>query len=156
MLTKTIEFEDYDGNMRKETYYFGLNKAEVIKWMATDGDYTLDKVLERIYTERNGKKIVETFEDIIHRSYGRKSVDGKKFEKSEEIWNDFYQTEAYSALFMELLTDAKKAAEFMNGILPKSLSDEIAKTLKENPEQLPEEIREQASKIFETGSMPVA
>lgn len=137
MLKKTIEFEDYDGNMRKEDHYFNLNKAEVIKWLTTTGDYTLDKVLDRLSTERNGKKIMEIFEGLIHLSYGKKSLDGRKFEKTDEIWNDFYQTEAYSVLFTELVTDARKAAEFVNQIIPKSLSNEVEKIIKENPQVLP-------------------
>lgn len=138
MLKKTIEFEDYDGNMRKEDHYFNLNKAEVIKWLTTTGDYTLDKVLDRLSTERNGKKIMEIFEGLIHMSYGKKSLDGRKFEKTDEIWNDFYQTEAYSVLFTELVTDARKAAEFVNQIIPKSLSNEVEKIIKKNPQALPD------------------
>ena len=89
MLKKTFTFEDYDGNTRTEDHYFHLNQAELIKWLTTTGDYTLDKVLDRLSTERNAKKIMEIFEGLIRASYGRKSLDGRKFEKSEEIWNDF-------------------------------------------------------------------
>lgn len=142
MLKKTIEFEDYDGNKRKEDHYFNLNKAELLKWLTTTGDYTLDKVLYQISKERNGKKIMETFEELIHLSYGRKSLDGRKFEKSEEIWEDFYRTEAYSNLFMELVTDAKKSADFVNKIIPKSLSDEVEKIIKDNPQMVPELLKE--------------
>lgn len=141
MLKRTIEFEDYDGNMRKEDHYFNLNRAEVIKWLTTTGDYTLDKVLDRLSTERNGKKIMDIFESLIKSSYGKKSLDGRRFEKSEEIWNDFYQTEAYSVLFTELVTDAKKAADFVNKIIPKSLSDEAEKFIEEHPERVPEHLR---------------
>lgn len=142
MYKKTIEFEDFDGNIRKEDHFFHLNKSEVIKWLTTSGDYTLDKVLERLSTERNGKKIIEAFENLIHMAYGRKSLDGRKFEKTEEIWKDFYQTEAYSILFMELITDAKKAAEFVNKIIPESLSKEVEKIIKEDPKKLPESVRD--------------
>lgn len=142
MYKKTIEFTDYNDIVRKEDHYFHLNKAEVIKWLTTSGDYTLDKVLERLSTERNGKKIMEIFEDLIHRSYGRKSLDGRKFEKTEEIWNDFYQTEAYSVLFTELVTDAKKAADFVNRIIPKDLADEVEKIIKENPDGIPDAMKD--------------
>lgn len=144
MLKRTIEYEDYDGNVREEDFYFNLNKAEVIKWLTTTGDYTLDKVLDRLSTERNGKKIMDIFEGLIRLSYGRKSLDGRKFEKSDEIWNDFYQTEAYSALFTELVTDGNKAAEFVNKIIPQSLSSEVEKIIKEHPEQIPEQFRNQS------------
>lgn len=142
MLVKTIRFEDYDGNQREEKHYFNLNKAEVIKWLMTNGDYTLDKVIGQLSTERNGKKIMEIFEDLIRRSYGRKSLDGRKFEKSDEIWNDFYQTEAYSVLFTELVTDGKKAYEFVNAVIPKGLAEEAEKIIKEHPEEIPSEVRD--------------
>lgn len=142
MYAKQITYIDYEGVERRETHYFNLNKAELTKWLTTSGDYTLDKVLQRLSTERNGKKIMEIFEDLIKKSYGKKSLDGRKFEKTEEIWNDFYQTEAYSVLFMELVTDAKKAADFVNKVIPKDLADEVEKIIKDNPEGLPDNLRD--------------
>lgn len=142
MYKKTITFTDYDGVERTEDFYFNLNQAEIIMWLTTSGDYTLDKVLERLKAERNGKKIMEIFEDLIHRSYGKKSLDGRKFEKTEEIWNDFYQTEAYSVLFTELVTDAQKAATFVNKIIPSSLAEEAERIIRENPEGIPAELRD--------------
>lgn len=153
MLVKKITFEDYDGNSRTEDFFFNLNKAETYKWLTTSGDYTLDKVLERLSAERNGKKIMEIFEELIHLSYGRKSLDGRKFEKSEEIWNDFYQTEAYSVLFTELVTDAKKAADFVNKIIPKDLAGEVEKIIAENPEGIPDELKDYVGQQQQSGSV---
>ena len=47
-----------------------------------------------------------------------RSPDGRRFEKSDEIWADFEHTEAYSMLFIELATDADKASEFINAVFP--------------------------------------
>lgn len=142
MLVKRISFTDYDGNQRTEEHMFNLNQSEVIKWLTTSGEYTLDKLLLRLSKERNGKKVMEIFEDLIHRSYGVKSLDGRKFEKSEEKWKDFYETEAYSVLFTELVTDAKKAADFVNSVIPSELSDQIEKIMKDNPEGIPAELKD--------------
>lgn len=152
MLKRTITFTDYDDIERKEDHYFNLNKAEVTKFLTTTGDYTLDKVLQRLSTERNGKKIMEIFENLIKLSYGRKSLDGRKFEKSEEIWQDFYQTEAYSVLFMELVTDAKKAADFVNRIIPKDIANEVERIMEENPGGIPDTLKDYVSEKpkFET------
>lgn len=148
MLKKVIDYEDYNGTKRSEDHYFHMNKSEIIKWLTTSGDYTLDQMLMRIIKERNGKEIMSVFEDLIRISYGRKSVDGRRFEKNEEIWNDFYQTEAYSILFTELVTDAEKAVEFLNGILPKELSDEVEKAIKENPNGIPDELMDYAKPLL--------
>lgn len=142
MLVKKITFTDYDGTERTEEHCFHLNKAEVLKWLTTSGDYTLDKVLLRLQKERNGKRIVEIFDELIQMSYGKKSLDGRRFEKSKEILDDFVQTEAYSELFCELCYDAKKAAAFVNAILPKDLVEEVNKALADNPDGIPDEMKD--------------
>lgn len=145
MLKRIIEYVDYEGNNRKEEFYFNLNKAEVIKWITTTGGYTLDKLVLRLTTERNGKKIMEIFDNLLKISYGKKSLDGRKFEKSDEIWKDFAETEAYSQIFTELVTDAKKAADFINAVIPKELSDEIAKIMEQYPDGIPDELKDYIS-----------
>ena len=92
----------------------------------------LDKLVDKIVKERDGKKIVEIFKEIILKSYGEKSLDGKRFIKNQELTEAFMQTEAYSELFVELATNAEVAAEFINGIVPgdnKVSADDIIKEL---------------------------
>ena len=117
MLKLTKTFTDYDGNVRTEDFYFNLSKAELMKMeMGETGG--LEKLLRKIIAEQDNVKIMEYFDDIISRSYGVKSPDGREFVKSPELTKKFKETEAYSDLFMELCTDAKKAAEFVNQVLP--------------------------------------
>lgn len=142
MFKKTIKYRDYNGTQREGDFYFNLNQAEVIKWLTTSGDYTLDKVFQRLSEERNGQKIMEIFEDLIHRSYGRKSLDGIQFEKNDKIWTEFYQSEAYSNLFCELVSDAKKAANFVNKIVPEDMAKRVAEIMKNNPEGIPAEVKD--------------
>lgn len=144
MLKRTITYTDFDGRQRTEDHFFNLNKSEIVKWLTTSGDYTLDALLERLSTEKNGKEIMNIFEGLIKMSYGRKSLDGRKFEKGEEIWKDFYETEAYSELFMELVTDAKKAAAFVNQVIPADLASEVAKIVAENPNGIPDTLKDYA------------
>lgn len=124
MLKKNIKYVDYDGNDRAEDFYFNLNKAEVIELqLGTVGGLT--KTLEKIVQEKDTSRIIEYFKTIILRAYGEKSADGRRFIKSQELRDAFEQTEAYSELFMELASDAKMAAEFINGVLPKEAADAI-------------------------------
>ena len=83
-------------------------------------------MIQDIVKTQDGPAIMKIFKDIILKSYGKKSPDGKRFEKSEEISKAFEQTEAYSVLFMELVTDADAAAAFVNGIIPSDVAKEIA------------------------------
>lgn len=142
MYTRTITYTDYDGNERTEQHSFNLSQAELIKFLTTSGDYTLDKMLLQLQSERNGKEIMKIFENLIYTSYGKKSLDGRRFDKSEEVKRDFMETEAYSQLFTELVTDAKAAAEFVNAIIPKKLAADVQKAIEENPSAIPPEIKD--------------
>lgn len=57
------------------------------------------------------------FKDIILKSYGKKSDDGKRFIKSKELSEEFSQTEAYSELMVELIKDENAASTFVNGLI---------------------------------------
>lgn len=142
MYKKTIKYRDYDGNERADDCYFNLNEAEIIEWLTTSGDYTLDKLLEKLAKERNGKEIMRIFKDLIYRSYGEKSLDGRRFTKTPEVKANFMETEAYSVLFTELVTDAKAAAEFISKVIPSDLSSEVQKIMNENPDGIPDSIKE--------------
>lgn len=117
MLKKTITYTDYNGLERTEDFYFNLTKAEITEMeIAVDGG--MSQYLINIANEKNPKKIVDTFKDIVYKAYGVKSTDGKHFVKSKEVKDAFTYTEAYSNLFMELATNADAASMFMNGIIP--------------------------------------
>ena len=122
MYIKTINYTDYNGNTRTEDHYFNLTEAEALEMeMSTNGGFS--ERIKRIIAAQDTATLITIFKDLSKKSYGRKSLDGRKFEKSEEIFNEFKDTEAYSILFMELATDAKAATEFVNGIAPKKKSD---------------------------------
>jgi len=117
MLKKTITYTDYDGNQRTEDFYFNLTKAEITEMeLSVDGGFV--KMIGKIVDSQDNKRIAEIFKDLIIKSYGEKSPDGKKFMKNKEIQDSFAQTEAYSELFMELATNADAASAFVNGITP--------------------------------------
>lgn len=122
MLKKTITCIDFDGVEYTEDFYFNLTKAEVIELELSEKG-GLDKTIEKIVKEKDGKEIIKIFKDLIAKSYGEKSLDGRRFMKSEEILKNFTETQAYSELFTELGTDADAAAAFFKGIVPKDPKD---------------------------------
>lgn len=117
MLKKSITYTDYNGVERTEDFYFNLSKAEVMEMeLSTSGG--LAEMITRIVAAQDAPAIIKVFKDLVLKSYGVKSPDGRRFEKSDELRDEFAQTEAYSQLFMELATDADAAAKFVNGIVP--------------------------------------
>jgi hypothetical protein len=119
MLKKTIKYIDFDGNERTEDFHFNLTKAEVTE-MELSHKGGLLKTIEKVIQTQDHKQIVDIFKDLILRSYGEKSPDGRRFVKSQELKDSFVQTEAYSDLFMELASDAQMASAFVNGIIPQA------------------------------------
>ena len=117
MLKLTRTYDDYNGGTRTRDFYFNLTKAEVTE-MELSVDGGLVEMINRIVAAKDGKQIIALFKDIILRAYGEKSPDGERFIKNQALRDAFSQTEAYSDLFMELATDSKAAADFVNGIIP--------------------------------------
>lgn len=117
MLKKTITYTDYNDIERTEDFYFNLSKAELMEMeLGVVGGLSamLNKIVQSVETDQ----LISIFKQIILKSYGEKSPDGKRFMKSDEIAASFEQTEAYSELFMELATNADAAVTFIRGITP--------------------------------------
>lgn len=126
MLKKVIDYVDYDGNSRSEEAYFNISRPEALNWtteiigdeaISEDDTRDLETVLMEVVKTKSGKKIMDIFESLILKSYGKKSPDGRRFIKSKELSEEFRQTEAYSELFTELVTNADAAAAFVKGIV---------------------------------------
>lgn len=117
MLKRTLTYTDYDGNERTEDFYFNLTKAELAEMQMSESG-GLAKMLQKIVAEKDNKRIVEIFKNLVLMAYGEKSPDGRRFIKNQELRDSFSQTEAYSDLFMELAENAEAAAAFVNGVTP--------------------------------------
>ena len=130
MLKKSITYTDYNGNERTEDFYFNLTKAELMEMeMSTTGG--LAEAIKNIVAAQDAPSIIKIFKDLILKAYGEKSADGKRFEKKNgALAEAFAETEAYSQIFMELATDAKAAADFVNGIVPADLAKKAEESQK--------------------------
>lgn len=135
MLKKTITYTDYNGNDRTEPFYFNLSKAELMEMqLGTTGGF--DAMVQNIINAQDVPTLMTIFKEIILKAYGEKSADGKRFIKSEEISKAFSETEAYSNLYMELVTDAKAAANFITGLVPKEIGDKAKIEMAKNEKGL--------------------
>ena len=126
MLKKTITYVDFNGDEVSEHFFFHLSKAELVELeMSHQGG--LQEAIRRIVEAEDGKAIIAEFKNIILSSYGQRSADGKRFIKNQTLRDEFESTEAYSTLFMELVTDAEAAAVFVQGVIPHDMAEEAAK-----------------------------
>lgn len=123
MVSKTVTYEDYNGNQVTETCRFQLTRAELTKMEVNAEGGSMSKWLEKIIDTKNNRDIMEAFDMMLRASYGVRTEDGR-FKKSPALLEDFVSSGAYDTIFMELITSEKEAAAFVNGIMP-PLGDDL-------------------------------
>ena len=122
MKTMTIKYTDFNGVEREEALRFNLTEAELMDLnLSKKGG--LEETLKQIINTQDVPALADLFKSIINKAYGIKSPDGRNFIKSDKILADFTSTQAYSNLYMMLITDTDKATEFINGIVPQSVAE---------------------------------
>lgn len=120
MFKKVATYTDYNGVERTENFYFNLTQAEILEMeLSTTGG--LSAMIQGVIDAKDTPQLIKIFKELVLKSYGEKSADGRRFIKTPELTEAFAQTEAYSDIFMELATDEKAAAAFVQGITPKGL-----------------------------------
>lgn len=125
MIKKTVTYVDYNGVERTEDKYFNLSKAELVKMQYSEKGGMAEN-LQRAIDSNDEQQLMTIFDDLIVKSYGVVSPDGKTFVKNDEIRSEFVNSEAYSEIFMDLISNLDNATEFINGIIPAALRDNSA------------------------------
>lgn len=131
MYKKTITYEDYNGSTRTEDFYFNLTEAEVTEMqLSVKGGFA--EMINNMVKANDLGSLIGLMKEMIIKSYGIKSDDGRRFIKKPEYVEEFTETPAFSALYMELATDEKAAANFINKVMPAKFVAEAEKNAKEN------------------------
>lgn len=111
------KYTDYNGVERTENLYFNFSKAELME-MELSTKAGVEEMLRMMIATNDNAKIVQTFKDLILKSYGIKSEDGKRFIKTKELRDAFEQSEAYSEFFMDMILNKDGIqTKFINGVV---------------------------------------
>lgn len=133
MFSYVVEYEDYNGASHKETLYFNISAAELLRLQSTTpGGY--HAYIQRVVDSQDTGEVWTTFEDLIRISYGVKSDDGMHFMKirdGHKLVEDFIDTPAYDAFMMDIITNAELAAKFVDGVLPHDKIDRMANAVEQ-------------------------
>lgn len=138
MITKTLTYEDYDGNPITEEAYFHLTEADANEMITTFGDVGAE--FDRGLAEKNPMFIMNALRNLIRMSYGKKLPDGRfvKFDSEGRRLGDFFiSSDAYSELVNSLISDENAIPEFVKGIMPAKFKRQLAAELAEHPENIP-------------------
>ena len=128
MLKKSITYTDFNGVERTEDFFFNLTKAEIMELeLGVTGGLTA--MVQGVVMAQDTPSLIKIFKELILKSYGEKSADGKRFIKINDagvsLANNFAQTEAYSELFMLLATNEDEASNCIRGIVPSDVSERM-------------------------------
>lgn len=142
MFKKVIKYEDFDGNPHEDTFYFNLTRPELME-MKRSPLYEMQKIIDRVngmenpdeeltYEEKDEiqGRMGEILRNLVIQSYGVKSADGMRFSKRVDnrqfgAGEDFVDTMAYDALYMEMLSDINNLVGFVRAVVPADLRGEL-------------------------------
>lgn len=138
MRKETVTYEDYNGEMHTEDFYFNLNEMELSEYqVAWDGG--IQAVLKKIQKTNDYKLTMDMIRKLMEISYGEKN--GNRFDKFDEngnrlVYKNFFSTGADAALFAKMIQgDGSEISDFITEILPKKLRENIAEEEKKREEE---------------------
>lgn len=133
MFTVNVTYIDFDDQEYTERLYFNMTKVEFMRWQAESGD-NLTERMKTALEKHDSSKIMDYFEELIRRSYGEKSDDGKRFVKDPQKTRDFMTSAAYDELFWRITQNQEECNAFMRGVLPNvPPSGEVKQNAVSNP-----------------------
>lgn len=154
MLKRDITYEDYNGKIVTEVFYFNLSKSEMVEMELSTAE-GFSEMLQRIVEAKDNPAIIATFKKLILASYGEKSEDGKRFDKNDDMRLRFSQTAAYDALFMELATNSDVAAIFVKGIVPADMGTSLDQQVTDEVARRNQEARKEIQDTMIKAGIPV-
>lgn len=115
MFKHEMTYLDFNGDERKETFYFHLSVPEATR-IETEIKMPIGNYARHLVEQSDIDTLVKFLERIVLTSYGEKSADGRVFKKTQEIRESFEYSQAYAELFEKLLLDQEFALAFGEGI----------------------------------------
>lgn len=116
MIKQSISYVDYNGENQTEDFYFNLSKAEILEMMVADENIV--ESLQNLAKNGTATQAMNWFKDLIQKSVGEKSEDGKRFVKSPEITKNFMESPAFSEFLFDIIQNPAKSEPFVQGLLP--------------------------------------
>lgn len=136
MHSEIIHYNDLDGNPAQAEYHFYLGKGDLAEMdLVHRGDLT--GYLEDIVKNKDGSELIKIFKELLLRSVGHR--EGMRFVRNQDIVDEFCQTGAYEALFLQLVTNEDAGLSFFRKIMPPDLIEK-ASAIDQNREYTDDEL----------------
>lgn len=128
MLTRTISYQNFNGEDKVLIAHFHLGKADITRIAA---DPTFLNEMNAAVANQDTKTMLAKIEELVRLSYGIRSEDGERFVKNKEVQDAFIQSAAYEEFIMDLVAgDGKSFNSFIQGVFPPKLMEMLAAKIK--------------------------
>ena len=125
MFSREFTFTDYNGREKKATYWFSLERDEMLKREL--GNYGgLEHTMRKLLKEEKPDRVLDMLEDIVLSAVGELSPDGESFYKTPEIRERFRQTKVCHDLLFEMYSQEDGLRNFIMGAIPAEISAKMA------------------------------
>ena len=137
MISKTITYEDFDGNQVTEQAYFHINETEIAELYSNFGE--IGAMINQSMIEKNPSYFINAIRNLVRIAYGQKLPDGRfiKFDgEGRRLGDYFIGTEAFAELINGLSSEGSNIQEFMMGMFSNSIRKRLSEAITKNPELL--------------------
>jgi hypothetical protein len=134
MIKKEVTFENLEGEKVTRAFWFNLNKAELAKMQVKHLNF--QSYIQAAIDSDNMERVIAVFDELLAMSYGVRDEDGITFRKSEDLWDAFKNSDAYSELFIDLLGNPHKAGAFFAGLVPREFQEGVTEAMKKSAAQV--------------------
>ena len=145
MISYTIKYTDLLDNEAEDKVYFHLTKDEVYDLIA-ERRKTLLGQASRIQEDQDFLEGYQFVRDIVLRSYGERSDDGKRFIKTEGATTAFRQSLLFDEVLEKIFESDKSADAFVNAVMPPKMVELINKEQDKNGVKKPEDRKTSSKK----------
>ena len=135
MFKEEITYKDYNNLERTETFYFKLTTSELQEMQASYPG-GMSEHMASISARKDMPEMMKFFKELIMKSYGEKSPDGRRLMKQDgELAKAFVETPAYDIIFQKIFTEENGMIDFIVGIMPSDIAEKMRpeiRKMKEN------------------------
>lgn len=130
MYKTSVTYTDFNGETQTDQLYFNLTSIDIAKLTKRFGN--VEQYLTDVMAEHNGLKIISVMADLVLDAYGEVSVDGKHFDKSPRIKENFENSIAYAEYLEKMVSSGDEATRWVTNVLSSKVMNEAMDQAKES------------------------
>lgn len=138
MFKRTVNYRNFNNELKTKDLYFHLSKADLTE-IVVDG--TKDR-MDAAVASQNKLALMTELRKFVARAIGARSEDGESFDKSPETVKKLTSSAAYDQLISELMIDENVVTEFVTNLVPPELRQDLLKQLEAAGSNAPDPFRE--------------